>query len=939
VTTHPTCCLRLGRFRLLEQIGQGSQGVVYRAEDTADGSIVAIKVLRPEWASRREVLRRFRKEARILAEVNNPNVVNLLEYNEDAGVAYLVLELVTGRSLHELLARGKLLDEPLALAIASDVARGLREAHKRGIVHRDVKPGNILLLDPAPAPPVAATQGGSVLRTHLRVKLSDFGLARHLVESESLALTEPGALLGTPQYMAPEQCTGRMVDPRTDVYALGATLFHMLASRPPFVAESRDQLYELHCHEPPPPIEKYNPAASPGVGQVVARALAKAPEDRYADAGAMLRDLERLLHGEPTAITIHPITPSCDPREILHYDFRWELRASPRQLWPLVSNTERVNRAVGLPVPRFSARYDADHGVRRFGTFRKLGLVVDYEEHPFEWVEPRRFGVLREFSRGPFRWYTSVVELHARPGGGTTLFHRVRVMPRGVLGRVAAPWEIGHKGRWVLDRIYRRIDAALTGRLGQLASVDPFEGPAVLSAARRRRLDVLLDTLAGLGIDPAVVERLDDFLAHAPAQEVARIRPLTLARCWGLDPNSVVSACLHGAREGLLTLLWDILCPTCRLSCEIKDTLRAIRDHGHCVACHLDFRLDFADSVELIFRAHPEVRDVDTGTYCIGGPAHSPHVLAQVRVAPSERLELELALPEGSYRLRSPQLPWSIDFRVHTAASTRYWDLTLSQGPPPELSRILASGGQLLALTNDYERELLVRVERTALRDDALTAARASALALFRDLFPGEVLSPGQLVSLATVTLLVTDLDRADELYEKLGDARAFGVIHEHFRLLEDAIRRAGGAMVKTVGEGVITVFGDPSAAVRVGLELPSLMARGTTTRGLRIRAAIHRGAATAATLNDRLDYFGATVRQATRLLQIAPGGGLVLSRELAADPQVATLLEAHGHEGEILRVDLPSHPYALLFRSTTSTPSAEEDPVALLPSRSRYSL
>src|SRR5439155_10849665 len=143
------------------------------------------------------------------------------------------------------------------------------------------------------------------------------------------------------------------------------------------------------------------------------------------------------------------------------------------------------------------------------------------------------------------------------------------------------------------------------------------------------------------------------------------------------------------------------------------------------------------NSVEMIFRAHPEVRSAELGVYCIGGPAHSPHVAAQLRVAPQECLELDLTLPEGAYRLRGPQLPFSIDFRVERGAPTTRWDLNLSRGPAAGLHRTLSASRQVLALTNDQPHEVLVRVERMAPRDDALTASRAATLALFRELFPG----------------------------------------------------------------------------------------------------------------------------------------------------------------------------------------------------------
>jgi class 3 adenylate cyclase len=229
----------------------------------------------------------------------------------------------------------------------------------------------------------------------------------------------------------------------------------------------------------------------------------------------------------------------------------------------------------------------------------------------------------------------------------------------------------------------------------------------------------------------------------------------------------------------------------------------------------------------------------------------------------------------------------------------------------------LRAGGQVLVLDNGHKRELVIRVERTASTGDALTAARAASMALFRELFPREVLAPGQLASVSTVTLLVTALDpsQADALYQDLGDARAFAVIHEHFQRLDDAIRQGGGAIVKTQGEGVIASFNDVTVAVRTALELPVHLARSQATRSLHLRAGVHRGPTLAATLNDHLDYFGTTARQAVGTLNLARRGDLVLTQAVAADPAVADLLNERRIESEVVQADLGGQPHVIRIR------------------------
>ena len=338
--------------------------------------------------------------------------------------------------------------------------------------------------------------------------------------------------------------------------------------------------------------------------------------------------------------------------------------------------------------------------------------------------------------------------------------------------------------------------------------------------------------------------------------------------------------------------------------------MRNIRSHGRCEACNLDFELDFANSVEMIFRVHPHLRSSELGVYCVGGPAHSPHVAAQVRLAAAERLELTMNLSEGSYRLRGPQLPYSLEFRVHPDARASRGELLLAGGRAPDFPRTFRTGAQTFFLNNDHTDELIVRIERVAARADALTAAQVSALARFRDLFPQEVLSGKQLVSVAHVTLLATDLVGAAELYRTLGDARTFGLVHEHFCILENHIRKESGALVKTHNEGILATFQDAAAAVRVALDLQSLLAENALTRELAIRVGVHRGSAMVATINGKLDYFGTTVQLAQRLPGLVGGKEIVLTQALVSDLQVQALLHRRGLACVVLdhESDIPLH-------------------------------
>jgi hypothetical protein len=261
----------LAGYRILEPIGRGGMGVVYRAEEIALERLVALKVLAPELLGQDEFRQRFLREMRIAASIEHPNILPIYRAGEDQNLLYLAMRYVDARDLREVLLRGPL-EASRAVWIVDQVAQALDAAHQRGLVHRDVKPANVLLTAPG--------TGG---REH--VYLVDFGVARPTAVDSSI--TSGDMIVGTIAYAAPEQLTGGPVDARTDVYALGCVLHECLTGRPPFTADSNQALILAHLQAPPPSMRSARPDLPPAMDAVLARALAKEPARRFRSCGEL----------------------------------------------------------------------------------------------------------------------------------------------------------------------------------------------------------------------------------------------------------------------------------------------------------------------------------------------------------------------------------------------------------------------------------------------------------------------------------------------------------------------------------------------------------------------------------------------------------------------------------------------------------------------------
>jgi class 3 adenylate cyclase len=573
-----------------------------------------------------------------------------------------------------------------------------------------------------------------------------------------------------------------------------------------------------------------------------------------------------------------------------HYRWEYDLNASPSSLWPFIADTNRFNRDAGVPALNNAASFSDEGKAAKRKTRRlqlsKLGLKVEWEEEPFEWVRPHRFGVVRRYRGGPVAEMRVVAELTEREGGGTHLVYEVWAKSRGVLGRAAIPLQIGRISARRFADTFRRYDKLAGGPEEHQSVAALFP----LGTGERALLASLERKLLATGADARLVSKLVETIERGDELTLVRLRPYALADCWRAPRREVLELCLRATRAGLLDLRWELLCPLCRGAVNSVPTLSEIQSGQHCESCNIDFMANFDRSVEVVFRPNASLRQLAVREFCVGGPQVTPHIVAQQLVAPGERRTLSLRLEEGRHRIRTHGLHGSWFFLAapdgEGAATFR------ADGEPLTDEEFRLSIEPSLTLENTTGEGVLFILERTAWSDQAATAAEVTALQLFRDLFAAEALRPGEQISVGQLTILFTDLRDSTRLYREIGDAVAFGAVMNHFDVLREAIAAEGGSIVKTLGDAVMAVFTRPGPALRSIMRAQAALAAPPEgVRPMCLKAGIHSGPCIAVTLNERLDYFGSNVNIAARLEPLSTGRDCVISSAVRHDPDIEELL------------------------------------------------
>ncbi|MCJ7704361.1 MAG: protein kinase [Desulfobacterales bacterium] len=267
--------MNYGRYEIIEELGKGSMGVVYRAYDPQIDRPVALKVLREDRMTSEAFVQRFLKEAKAIGRLSHPNIVTVYDAGEDQGTIYIAMELLEGSSLNRV-AEGNRLTLKEAVHLGIQIAETLDYAHRKGIVHRDVKPSNI------------------IHQSNGQIKITDFGIA-HIEDPSASVQTQAGEILGTPAYMSPEQVLSRPVDGRSDLFSLGIILYELCTGRRPFGGENMAALFHAITQDNPPEPTKINPAISQELSQIILKCLRKIPDDRFEAGHALARALSESL--------------------------------------------------------------------------------------------------------------------------------------------------------------------------------------------------------------------------------------------------------------------------------------------------------------------------------------------------------------------------------------------------------------------------------------------------------------------------------------------------------------------------------------------------------------------------------------------------------------------------------------------------------------------
>jgi len=605
--------------------------------------------------------------------------------------------------------------------------------------------------------------------------------------------------------------------------------------------------------------------------------------------------------------------------------FDVEFDAPVSEVWRVVSDTDMIDGAGGMPAITYRDEPQPDGTSRRFCSYRMHGFTMEYEELPFTWIHEQRYDVRRIWSKGAFKTFRHSCEIIPRDPNNPEKGCTVRTTfewekAKNFLGFFA---KSGTRNNGLVP--YQKLFKDAAKRLSERKTHEKHHSvilkrPVEVSALADSTSEVNTEQLEKLKertrafFDSPLADKLAQAVRDLPGEQLRRMQPYTFARRWSADRQKTLNQFLAATRAGLLKMRWDVICPHCRGDKMNLGSLSEVKQTAFCPSCNIDFDVDLDRSLEAVFTPHPQVREVPNAQYCLGGPGTTPHVVYQQLLEPGEDHAFSFRLAEGRYRVRisgAEAYRW-LDVKPDPAAASDAEFAIDDEGIGGSDMTFKDSQPLSLKFTNASKRRVLVAIESVEWARDALSAGELVADQRFRDLFSSEVLAPGISLAVEDATILFTDVVGSTAMYNTLGDAKAFSLVRTHFDVLHEIVEKHRGAIVKTIGDAIMAVFTSPETALHAANDLHREVDRYVREHGhhegVQLKVGLHAGACIAVTLNERLDYFGTTVNLAARVQGMSEGGDIMTTQMLADRSNDCEPLRAAGWRSKV------EHAYAKGF-------------------------
>jgi class 3 adenylate cyclase len=577
----------------------------------------------------------------------------------------------------------------------------------------------------------------------------------------------------------------------------------------------------------------------------------------------------------------------------VEWRFLFDVNVTPNEIWPVLIDTNRLNRSMGLSPIQF---VEQDGELR--GTARVLGVLSSWIEPAWSWVAGKGASSVRNYENGPLKRVQITFTVEPRGASGSRINLHFAWFPRSALaGPLLAL--VARVARFGYARAVERLERDILEKKPAYAILASRAPP--LGRDARQRLFTIRERLQADGVRANVIDAIIAHIEGGDELELSRLRPLPLARRWGIDERELVVAFLYATRAGLVRLGWDLICPHCR---GVRQTVRILGElppTATCAPCAVELETDAPRAIEISFSIDPAIRALEKKVYCLAESTSKEHIKLQQRLEAGERRDFNTALAPGRYRVR-------------IRGEKRYRSLDIIEESPRKEVRIdpsdegslEAAASPVVRIDNTKGEQRTFVIEDVAWVDDALRPAMIFGLHEFRDLFAGEYIAADVQIEVGEQTILFSDMIGSTRFYERHGDARAFAAVKRHFQEVHAIVRASEGVVVKTIGDAAMAAFHTPAAALKAALELQERFHPDHDDLGILIRISLNMGSCIAVSLNSGIDYFGRTVNLAAKLQACVSAGQIAFPEALRRDPRAQSFLEEHGADIEGIAAALP---------------------------------